>query len=71
MLHFYTFTFMDSRQQGETTHATAFVGIPEPKVTPKVIAAARRTAEVSPTAVLLSVSYLGEMTREEWDAGQV
>ncbi|MNO91595.1 hypothetical protein D3C76_831430 [compost metagenome] len=70
MLHFYSLTFLDSRQQGETTHANAYIGLPEAKVTPREIENARRTAEVSGRAVLLSVAYLGHMTREEWDAGQ-
>lgn len=66
MLHFYALTFIDSRQQGETTHAHTYVGIAEPKVTRKVIAGARGNANLSAGAVLLSVSYLGEMTEQEW-----
>ncbi|MND55353.1 hypothetical protein D3C76_946290 [compost metagenome] len=68
MPHFYSMTFMDS-QNGETVHASAYIGLPEPKVTRKAIAAVRRTAEVSPGAVLLAASYLGEMSEAEWQAG--
>lgn len=69
MPHFYSLTFMGS-QNGETVHANAYIGLPEPKVTRKAIATVRQTAEVSPGAVLLAASYLGEMTAQEWDAGQ-
>ncbi|HGM4965496.1 TPA: hypothetical protein ACKP0L_003825 [Pseudomonas putida] len=68
MPHFYSMTFLDS-QNGETIHANAYVGIPEPKVTRKAIAAGRQTAGVGPAAVLLAAAYLGEMTAEEWQAG--
>lgn len=70
MLHFYSFVFMESEPSGAITHASSYMGIPEPKVTRRVIASARRTAGVSARAVLLSVSALGAMTGEEWDAGQ-
>jgi len=70
MPHFYSMTFMDI-QAGETVHASAYIGLPEPKVTRQAIAATRQTADVSPGAVLLGAVYLGEMTAEEWQAGNV
>lgn len=64
-LHYYCFTFYEV-QGSASAHASAYFGFEQPRVTLKNIAAAKHGAEVSDRATLLSCSYLGHMTSEEF-----
>jgi len=73
--HWFAFCFV-SGLNGELTHASAYVGIDCAsgpiqgyKVTLQDIQEAKQVANVPNNAVLISVSYLGMMTSEEFKNG--
>ena len=60
-LHHYLFTFTENQRTVAVTLA-----VPNPRVTANTILIARKGAGVSTGAPLLSVSYLGQMTMDEF-----
>lgn len=64
-LHHYAFSFTETQPNGERTAAVS-MGVPNPRVTAAAISKARAGAGMTSGAVLLSVSYLGHMTMEEF-----
>lgn len=64
-LHHYLFTFTETQGTNQRTAAIT-VAVPNPRVTAKTILIARKGAGVSTGAPLLSVSYLGQMTMDEF-----
>lgn len=62
--HFYCFSFLD---KGNHNASTCF-GIQRQAISRSVIKKARERAGVTEEAVILGVSYLGEMTEAEFDA---
>ncbi|AJZ97119.1 hypothetical protein [Pseudomonas simiae] len=68
MSHYYCFTFIDNSNVGEVIHSSANIGLMYPKVSRKVIQAAKEVAGATPDSVLVCCAYLGEMTTEEFNA---
>ncbi|MCK2122060.1 hypothetical protein [Pseudomonas sp. PNPG3] len=66
--HFYLFSFYESTQD-HTRHVSVSFGVPNQRVTKAALDKAREGAAVGTNATLLSVSYLGYMTQEEFDQG--
>lgn len=63
--HYYSFVFL--RAYGQTTqHHGAIVGLPHKRVTNFAIEHARQISEAPAGSLMLSVSYLGEMTEAEY-----
>lgn len=66
MSHWYCFSYAgESSESGRQCHACTYVGYQEKRVTKPMIEANKETAGVKEGAVLMAVSYLGHMTREE------
>ncbi|UEL21917.1 hypothetical protein K6106_18010 [Pseudomonas fluorescens] len=63
-LHYYSMVFLDN-----ALHASAYFGFTYPNVTRALIEQAKIVAGVGPDAVLLNCSYLGEMTKREFNEG--
>ena len=62
--HFYSFAF--SHSDGKTyTAASAYIGLPNRKITMSRIRQAKEAAGVDGDAVMTSCCYLGKMTSEE------
>jgi len=68
MSHYYYFAFIDSPEGGEVIRSASHLGLTEPKVSRKMIQAAKKIAGATPDAVMTCCSYLGEMTAEEFNA---
>ncbi|WKW33164.1 hypothetical protein KIH13_04530 [Pseudomonas viridiflava] len=64
--HTYCLTFVDS-STGQMAYASVYAGFDEHKITLSQIADAKGAAGVTQAATLLSCSYLGHMTQEEFD----
>jgi hypothetical protein len=64
--HFYCFTFIDS-SAGSVAYASVYASFELPEVTLSGIAQAKQGAQVTQAATLLSCSYLGHMTTEEFN----
>lgn len=64
--HCYYFVFLESDANGAATYLSGAVALNEPKFSQPMIVAARKIAGAQPGAVMISLSYLGEMTPEEF-----
>ena len=64
--HIYCLTFIDS-STGPVAYASVYGGFDEHKITLSQIAHAKGGAGVTQAATLLSCSYLGHMTQEEFN----
>jgi len=69
MSHYYFFAFIDNPSDGGVIHSSAHIGLTHPKVSRKVIQAARDVAGATPDSVMVCCAYLGEMTAEEFHDG--
>lgn len=65
-LHWYQFCVMFQIVNGATYKGVA-CGFAEPKITNARMAFARHSLDAPPDALIVSISYLGVMTREEFD----
>lgn len=65
--HWYQFCVMFQTGMGATYKSIA-CGFTEPKVTNARMAFARRSLDAPSDALIVSISYLGQMTREEFEA---
>ncbi|MGY2238298.1 hypothetical protein ACW9ID_25090 [Pseudomonas gingeri] len=73
-LHYYYFVFLDTTSSDSLQYKSGLVGLKEPKFPYPMIVAARKIAGAEPNAIMSSLSYLGEMTSEEFgkpDAARV
>lgn len=65
--HYYAFSFFDSGEKSlGWEYSNCYLGLSEQKVTLHDIASARNIARVGSKAVLISSSYMGFMTVEEF-----
>lgn len=64
--HWYAYSFLG---QGGA-YGSAYIGYEDNNITIPRIRAAKGFADVSPDAVLLSVSYLGHMTRAQMEPAE-
>lgn len=64
-LHFYAFSFSGSDARGNSVTASAYVGYPNQLVTKTRIQAAKESAGVTSSAVLIGLGYIGFMTVEQ------
>lgn len=64
--HYYSFVFLDTNVPGALQYKSGIVGLNEPKFSYHMIVAARKIAGAEPNAILINLSYLGEMTAEEF-----
>lgn len=70
-LHWYCFTYIDSSNGGySSAYSCAYIGYQVAGVTMAMINENKRNAGVSDSAVLLSVSHLGCMTKTEFTGAQ-
>lgn len=67
--HYYLFSFYESTTE-HARHVSVSFGVPNPRVTQAALNKARQGANVGPNSVLLSVSYLGYMTQEEFNEAE-
>jgi hypothetical protein len=68
--HWYCFAFVGvSEENGKECRACAYTGYPDKLITMQKIQENERYAGVKDGAVLLSVSYLGYMTKEQVEKG--
>ena len=66
MRHYYCFSYVGrSSEDGHQCQACTYVGYDERRITKSIIEENKIAAGVDEDAVLLAVSYLGHMTREE------
>lgn len=67
MLHWYCFSYIGKLlKDGSHCNACTYTGYEHKEVTLGMIKENKRNAGVADDAVLISVSYLGHMTREEF-----
>ncbi len=65
--HWYCFSYVGkSLVGGENCEVSTYSGLPSQKITKDIIGINKQYAGVSNNAVLISCSYLGYMTREEF-----
>jgi hypothetical protein len=67
--HWYSLVFQEVLA-GSMKYQSTYLGLDEPKVALHRIQDAKKGAGVAANAVLLSVSFLGEMTEEEFKSKQ-
>lgn len=68
-LHWYSFVFQTTRSDGALQTASIYMGYPDQKITVGRVQDAKRSSGISPTSVMLGVSYLGFMERKIMTAG--
>lgn len=64
--HCYYFVFLETDANGSVAYRSGAVALHEPKFSQPMIVAARKIAGAQPNAIMISLSYLGEMTPEEF-----
>lgn len=67
VMHWFCFTYSgECIETGKSVTASSYVGYPGREVTKPMIDANKKAAGVTNCAALIAVSYLGEMTRDEF-----
>jgi hypothetical protein len=69
MSHYYYFAFVESPDGQGERRTSACIGLTYPKISKKVMESAREIAgaAASPHSVMTCCTYLGEMTKEEFN----
>lgn len=67
MSHYYYFAFIESKNGREEVRSAVNIGLTQQKVSRKVIQGAKSVAGASPDSVMTCCTYLGEMTKEEFN----
>jgi hypothetical protein len=65
-LHWYCFTFIGDGELGKNCYASTYTGYSDKKITKARITENKKYAKVTNTAVLISCSYLGFITKVEF-----